>query len=130
MVFGRPVEDEDEMQKLCYLKLEEMRPEFSKQFKLFKSKIFNECPPKTMHGKPVNGRIVSNLLEQYVKAINEGAVPNISTAWENVIDTEVRRAYDGAAKLYKEKTDQLATASELPMEQDMLVNKLYVSFNP
>ena len=125
MVFVRPVEDESQLQNLNSLKLQEMRPEFVKQFSLFKSKMLSECPAKMMNGKVVNGRMMSSLLEQYVKAINDGAVPNISTAWENVIDTEIRRAYDSAMKLYKEKTDQLATISELPTEQDTLITKLF-----
>ncbi len=126
MTFVRPVEDESQLQNLNSLYLGEMRPEFVKQFSLFKSKVFAECPTKMINGKPVTGRMMSSLIEQYVKAINEGAVPNISTAWESVIDTEIRRAYNSAMKLHKEKTNQLATVSELPIEQDQLVTKLYV----
>ncbi len=126
MVFVRPVDDESLLRSLNSLKLGDMRPEFVKQFSLFKAKVFADCPIKMVNGKPVTGRMMSSLIEQYVKAINEGAVPNISTAWENVIDTEIRRAYDAAMKFYKEKTDQLATVSELPIEQDQLVTKLYV----
>lgn len=126
MVFVRPVDDEDTLQRLNSVKLGDMRPEFVKQFTMFKSKVFAECPVKMINGKPVTGRMMSSLIEQYVKAINEGAVPNISTAWENVIDTEIRRAYDAAIKFYKEKTDRLATVNELPIEQDQLVTRLYV----
>jgi len=125
MTFVRPVEDELELQNLNSVKLSQMRPEFVNQFKLFRQKVFSEAPSKMMHGKNVNGRMISSLLDQYVRAINEGAVPNISTAWENVIDTEIRRSYETAMKLYKEKTDKLATISELPTEQDIVVSKLY-----
>ena len=125
MVFVRPVEDEDQLQNLNNPSLRDMRPEFSQQFKLFKSKVMTECPPKMMNSKPVNGRMLSSLVEQYIKAINEGAVPNISTAWENVVDTEVRRMYEAAMKLYKDETDKLATLNQLPIEQDDLVTRLF-----
>ena len=125
MVFVRPVDDETELQNLNSLTLKNMRPEFRQEFEVFKNKIFYECPTKMMNNKPVNGRMMAHLLEQYIKAINEGAVPNISTAWENVLDSEVRRLYENAMKLYKDETDKLATLNELPIEQEELVTRLF-----
>ena len=46
MVFVRPMDDEAQLQRPNSLKLKNMRPEFVSQFKIFKSKIFTECPPK------------------------------------------------------------------------------------
>jgi hypothetical protein len=125
MVFVRPVEHESQLQSLNSLKLKNMRPEFVTQFKVLKEKLFTECGPKMVKNKAVNGRMVATLLDQYVKAINKGAVPNISTAWENVIDNEIRRAYETASKLYKERTELIYTSKELPMEQDKLLEKLF-----
>eukprot|EP00826_Nyctotherus_ovalis_P024075 TRINITY_DN1857_c0_g1_i5.p1 TRINITY_DN1857_c0_g1~~TRINITY_DN1857_c0_g1_i5.p1 ORF type:complete len:413 (-),score=144.82 TRINITY_DN1857_c0_g1_i5:438-1676(-) len=125
MVFVRPVEDEMQLQNLNSLSLRDMRPEFRQQFEVFRNKIFLECPTKMMNNKPVNGRMMGYLLEQYIKAINEGAVPNISTAWENVLDSEVKRLYENAMKVYKDETDKLATLSELPIEQEELVKRLF-----
>jgi hypothetical protein len=125
MVFVRPVEDESQLQQLNQLKLKNMRPQFIAQFKILKEKLFTECAPKMVKNKPVNGRMIATLLEQYIKAINKGAVPNITTAWENVIDNEIRRGYEDASKLYKEKTDTIYTSKELPMEQYLLLEKLF-----
>jgi hypothetical protein len=125
MVFVRPVDDEMQLQNLNSLSLKDMRPEFKQEFEVFKNKIFHECPTKMMNNKPVSGRMMAHLLEQYIKAINEGAVPNISTAWENVLDSEVRRLYENAMKVYKDETDKLATLSELPIEQEELVARLF-----
>lgn len=36
------------------------------------------------------------LADCYVQAINSDAIPTISTAWERVIDGEIRRVYDAA----------------------------------
>jgi len=128
MVFVRPVLDESQLQVLNTLKLNDMRPEFVRQFRLFKDKIFSECPAKLVHGKPVTGRMLSNLLDQYVKAINEGAVPNISTAWDAVVDIEIRRAYEIASKMYQERIDKLIPINDLPIESDVLIAKLYVNY--
>lgn len=125
MVFVRPVESESQLQSLNSLKLKNMRPEFVTQFKALKEKLFTECTPKMVKNKPINGRMVATLLDQYVRAINKGAVPNISTAWENVIDNEIRRGYEAASKLYREKTEKILASKELPMEQDRLLEQLF-----
>jgi hypothetical protein len=126
MVFVRPVNDERMLQSLNSTKLTDMRPEFVKQFKLFKEKVFTECPAKTMNEKPLTGTMLSNLLDQYTKAINDGAVPNITTAWDNVVNMEIKKANELAIKLYKEKTDKLSSNNELPIEPEILVAKLFV----
>ena len=43
---------------------------------------------KEMNAKPINGKILAGLLESYVEALNKGAVPNINTAWEGVVEEE------------------------------------------
>lgn len=34
-----------------------------------------------MQGRNLSGDMYSNLIKSYVLAINEGAIPNIQTAW-------------------------------------------------
>lgn len=125
MVFVRPVEDESQLQHLDSLKLKDMRPEFVSQFKALKEKLLTECQPKMVKNKPVSGGMVATLLDQYVKAINKGAVPNISTAWENVVESEMRRGYENASKLYKEKSDRIYGSKDLPMEEDLILEQLF-----
>jgi hypothetical protein len=88
-----------------------------------KEKVYKECPIKIMHGKPLSGKMIGGLLEQYIIAINEGAVPNISAAWDNVMNLEIRKAYESAERTYKEKIQKI---EGLPEEQDVLVTKLLV----
>jgi len=33
--------------------------------------------PKTLHGQKLNGELYLSMLQSYVGAINEGAIPNI-----------------------------------------------------
>lgn len=56
---------------------------------------------KEMNSKPINGKIMASLLESYVEAVNNGAVPNINTAWEGVVEEERQRCYDKAVSEYK-----------------------------
>jgi hypothetical protein len=38
--------------------------------------------------------MLSELAEAYVHTLNSDAIPTISSAWERVIDGELRRVYD------------------------------------
>jgi len=40
------------------------------------------------------------MMENYVKAINEGAIPNIKTAWEHIAEDEGGLAYNMAIQKY------------------------------
>ena len=40
--------------------------------------------PKSINGNLLNGVMLAKLLNSYVKAINEGAVPNIENAWNYI----------------------------------------------
>lgn len=43
--------------------------------------MLNRMNPKKLNGKLLNGEMVGDLLRTYVQAINEGAIPNIESAW-------------------------------------------------
>lgn len=45
-------------------------------------KIFHKAQPKRFGNGFMNGPVLAGLVEAYVKAINEGAVPTIATAWQ------------------------------------------------
>lgn len=38
-----------------------------------------------MNGRCINGLLLASLIEKYVDAINKGAAPNVSSAWDNVL---------------------------------------------
>ena len=60
----------------------------------------------------------SGLAEAYVKAINEGAVPTIATAWQGVAEAECRRAADAAEAAYVAAFDQDLVAEEGALEAE------------
>lgn len=41
---------------------------------------------KSLNGKNLNGIMLSGLAQSYVKAINEGALPNIANAWSYICE--------------------------------------------
>jgi len=46
------------------------------------------------------------MIEAYVDAINNGAIPNIKTAWEQIADNEGDVAFSMAHKTYLEMFEQ------------------------
>jgi hypothetical protein len=84
------------------LSYDELRPEFKKKAQILSTRIFEDCPQKEMNGKVLNGKILAGLLGSYVEALNKGAVPNINTAWEGVVDQERQKCYEKAVHEYRQ----------------------------
>jgi len=45
-----------------------------------------------------------HLARNYVQAINEGSIPVIRTAWENVVEVENQKALSEAFKIYTQRS--------------------------
>lgn len=53
-----------------------------------------------MQGKNLSGEMFSNLIKSYVLAINEGAIPNIQTAWQYLCEDECIKAVNLSTDYY------------------------------
>lgn len=60
---------------------DELRLEFVQQAMSFRKRIVNSVKPKTLQNQKLNGVLYCSMINSYVNAINEGAVPNIENAW-------------------------------------------------
>ncbi len=56
--------------------------------------------PKSIHGILLDGIMLAELFNSYVKAINDGAVPNIENSWNNVCMNECQKVRSRAIELY------------------------------
>jgi len=88
----RPLTDEDELQNLENMELQDLRPEFMEQVLQLRRKVLNRIKPKMMNGKKLNGSMLAGLIENYLGAINQGAVPNIENAWSYLCKNECQKA--------------------------------------
>ena len=82
------MENEDDLQNLEEFSDKELRPEFVKQIKETRKKIFNKIKPKTMNGTVLNGKMLAELCKMYVDIVNSGAVPNIDSTWNSLVKNE------------------------------------------
>lgn len=73
----RPLTNEDELQNLEHMEMEELRAEFVEQVMNLRRKVINKIKPKQINGQSMDGSSWGELVEQYVKAINDGAMPDI-----------------------------------------------------
>ena len=92
-MFVRPVETEDELQNLENLDESKLRPEFLKKILSTRKKIYSKIKPKTLNGKVLNGQMFAELCKNYVEIVNSGAVPNIDSAWNNIVKNETYNLY-------------------------------------
>ena len=112
MTMVRPVDDESKLANLNSLNYDKLRSQFRQKAEVLKNKVFNECPVKLMNNKRINGKVLAKLLSIYVDAINDGAVPNITSAWESVVDGEREKYYGRAKTTYSENIRSLKYPKE------------------
>ena len=82
--------------------LAQLAEPFQHGVRALKRRIFECARAKTMgtNGPALNGPMLLQLAESYVEAINGGALPTISTAWQAAISLECHRALDEARAQY------------------------------
>ncbi len=55
------------------------------QITQLRRKVLNKTRTKEMFGKPISGAFLGGLAQAYTHAINQGAIPNIESAWTYVV---------------------------------------------
>ena len=93
-------------------------------------KILNQVRPKRFGDRRLDGPMLASLVELYVKAINNGAVPTIASAWQGVAEMQCQKAVRGAIEMYREGLESSQVrASEVAMRshhEDMLREAMIV----
>ena len=81
--------------------------------------MFKKVKPKLLKSQIINGPMLIELAEAYVKSLNGGKVPTIENAWNYMQASELERAFKEVVGEYEK---QVATEIEkhLPMSDDQL----------
>ena len=90
------------LKELDQTPLSALNPDFVAGIQELKARLLGGTRAKSLGagGPALTGRTLLHLAAQYCDAINDGALPNISSAFSAVIASECRRALDEAARLY------------------------------
>jgi hypothetical protein len=71
----------------------------------------NNIKPKMLNGCSLSGEMYSDLISNYISAINQGACPNVEDAWLSICNNECTKALNFSISLYeklmKENHDKL-----------------------
>jgi hypothetical protein len=121
----RPVDSEADLKRLNNIPYNNLKPEFKMEFKKLKDKIFKEALPKKLNGKKLTGPALATLIEEFVKVINSGKIPNINNTWDSVIEKDVSDSFYKSYELFKNNLNQLKLGQNNVYDNSDLLKKLY-----
>ncbi|KAM7255030.1 hypothetical protein ACFE04_020271 [Oxalis oulophora] len=127
----RPLNQESDLQRLDQISLKKLRPEFISGLDALTKFVFERTRPKQVGATVLNGPVLVGLINSYLDALNNGAVPTISSSWQSVEETECRRAYDAATEAYTSAFDHSKPPEELALREshDEAVQKSLKVYN-
>ena len=121
----RPVDSEEDLKRLNTIPYNNLKPEFKMEFKKLKDKIFKEALPKKLNGKKLTGPALATLIEEFVKVINSGKIPNINNTWDSVIEKDVSDAFYKSYDIFKNNVNKLNLGQNNVYDNSDLIKKLY-----
>ncbi|RRT78036.1 hypothetical protein B296_00008749 [Ensete ventricosum] len=98
-----------------YNQLDRLRSEFKSGLDALVKYIFERTRPKRLGATVMTGPILAGITQSYLDAINNGAVPTISSSWQDYASQPflVMISYDSAAEIYKSYFDRSKPAEEV-----------------
>ncbi|XWS18445.1 hypothetical protein CRYUN_Cryun32bG0044300 [Craigia yunnanensis] len=113
----RPLNNENDLQRLDQISLDKLRPEFRAGLDALTKFVFERTRPKQVGATVLTGPVLIGIMESYLDALNNGAVPTISSSWQSVEEAECRRAYDSAAEIYMSTFDHTKPPEEVALRE-------------
>ncbi|KAM0939534.1 putative guanylate-binding protein [Dioscorea sansibarensis] len=127
----RPLNKESDLQRLDQIPLDKLRPEFRSGLDALTKFIFERTRPKQVGATIMTGPVLAGITLSFLDAINKGAVPTISSSWQNVEEAECHRAYDKAAEVYMASFDRTKPTEEAGLREahEDAIQKSLAAFN-
>ncbi|XP_072998704.1 uncharacterized protein [Typha latifolia] len=127
----RPLNNENELQRLDQIPLDRLRPEFRAGLDALTKFVFERTRPKQVGGTVMTGPVLAGITQSFLDAINNGAVPTISSSWQSVEEAECRKAYDSAAAVYSASFNRNKPAEEDALREahEEAMQKSLAAFN-
>ncbi|KAJ4977225.1 hypothetical protein NE237_002331 [Protea cynaroides] len=127
----RPLNKENDLQRLDQISLDKLRPEFRSGLDALTKFIFERTRPKQVGATIMTGPVLAGITQSFLDAINNGAVPTISSSWKSVEEAECRRAFDSATEVYMSAFDRSRPPEEVALREahEEAVQKALAAFN-
>ncbi|XP_059658779.1 uncharacterized protein LOC132305110 isoform X2 [Cornus florida] len=113
----RPLSNENDLQRLDQILLDKLRPEFRSGLDAFTRFVFERARPKQVGATVMTGPILARITQSFLDALNNGAVPTITSSWQSVEEAECQRAYDIAAEVYMSAFDRSKPPEEFAIRE-------------
>ncbi|XP_021763216.1 guanylate-binding protein 2-like [Chenopodium quinoa] len=113
----RPLNSETELQHLDQTPLHNFRPEFRSGLDALTRFAFERTRPKQIGATVMNGPMLAGLTQSFLDALNNGAVPTISSSWQSVEETECRKAFNRASEEYTSSFDKSKPPEEAALRE-------------
>ncbi|XP_022723463.1 guanylate-binding protein 6-like isoform X2 [Durio zibethinus] len=113
----RPLNNENDLKRLDQISLDKLRPEFRAGLDALTKFVFERTRPKQVGATVLTGPVLIGITESYLDALNNGAVPTISSSWQSVEESECRKAYDSAAEYYMSTFDRTKPLEEVALRE-------------
>ncbi|PSS04811.1 Guanylate-binding protein like [Actinidia chinensis var. chinensis] len=127
----RPLSNEYELQRLDQIPLDKLRVEFRSGLDALTKFVFERTRPKQVGATVMTGPILARITQSFLDAINNGAVPTITSSWKSVEEAECQRAYDLATEVYMSAFDRSKPPEEVALREahEAAVQKSLSAFN-
>ncbi|XP_058100589.1 uncharacterized protein LOC131245269 [Magnolia sinica] len=113
----RPLNKENDLQRLDQFSLDKLRPEFRSGLNALTKYVFERTRPKQVGATVMTGAVLAGITQSFLNAINNGAVPTLSSSWQSVEEAECRRAYQSATELYMFAFDRTKPPDEVILRE-------------
>ncbi|THG12325.1 hypothetical protein TEA_001512 [Camellia sinensis var. sinensis] len=78
----RPLSNENELQRLDQIPMDKLRSEFRSGLDALTKFVFERTRPKQLGATVMTGPILARITQSFLDAINNGAVPTITSSWQ------------------------------------------------
>ncbi|KAL1560280.1 guanylate-binding protein 4-like [Salvia divinorum] len=127
----RPLSNENDLQRLDQIHLDKLRPEFRSGLDSFTKFVFERTRPKQMGATVMTGPLFARITQSFLDALNNGAVPTITSSWQSVEEAECQRAYEMSTEVYMSAFDRSKPPEEAALREahEDAVQRSMASFN-
>lgn len=103
----RPVDTEEDLQNMKKMPFSKLNHEFKSEIMTLKNEIYKNTQSKKFQGKKLTGESLYRLIHTFIRTLNEGKIPNISNAWEQVILNDINENYEKAKIILRDNEKEL-----------------------
>lgn len=123
-ILYRPVNEEEKLRVVNKIPYEDLRSEFRRQVEYLIDKIYRNVRPKSINGQTLSGPMFAQMITEYVYCMNNNGMPEINTAWDRVMETEIKRVLQQSLmKVSQELRDYIENGLPMTPKELLIIER-------